>query len=280
MSDGPSGPEELTPREREILRLAREGLSNSEIAERLGLKHNALRFHLKHLHAKLMTDGERAALVGTGGPRWAWLPIAFTGWLAPTAAVAAIVVVSAGGYIAVRAANQSHGPDVRTPVAATTTAPVVQPIVAIGRLIGTPTTVGPLGGNAALFGSFPDSTIPPTMTVNIHSISPSHMGLVSQAETRTTSKYDPRGVCADVTVDRPTMNLAWFHMAVDDADVTQQLTFVMATDERSGHMCFAPPGGLATGTHFASVVVSDPGSDGPPSQRVVWEFHVAPPVGG
>jgi hypothetical protein len=39
------------------------------------------------------------------------LPLAFTGWLAPAAGVIAVVAVSAGGYLAVRAANESHGGD-------------------------------------------------------------------------------------------------------------------------------------------------------------------------
>jgi DNA-binding CsgD family transcriptional regulator len=110
MADGPSKHEQLTPREEEILRLAREGLSNREIAEQLALNHNALRFHLKHLHAKLFTGGQRAALADGAGSdrRWGWLPFAVTGWLAPTASVVAVVAVSAGGYLAVRAANESH----------------------------------------------------------------------------------------------------------------------------------------------------------------------------
>jgi DNA-binding CsgD family transcriptional regulator len=118
MADGPSKHEPLTPREEEILRLAREGLSNREIAEQLALKHNALRFHLKHLHAKLFTGGRRAVLADGAAPgrRWGWLPFAFTGWLAPTASVVAVVAVSAGGYLAVRAANESHAGDARTDV--------------------------------------------------------------------------------------------------------------------------------------------------------------------
>ena len=65
--------EELTRREREILNLAREGLSNAEIGERLGLTHNTVRYHLKHLHAKLLTDGRRTAL-SSQGRRWGLLP--------------------------------------------------------------------------------------------------------------------------------------------------------------------------------------------------------------
>jgi len=277
MSDEPSGQEELTPREQEILRLAREGLSNNEIADRLGLKHNALRFHLKHLHAKLMTDGQRAALASGGGRRWGWLPLAFTGWLAPTAAVAAVVVVSAGGYLAVRAASQSHDGD-RAPSNATTEATVrasATPEVARGILIGTPTTITALGGNAALFGPFPDQTVPPTMTANIRSISPSHLGLVSQADTRTPDKTHPHGVCAEIALDAAAPNFQWFRMALDDADVTHDLTDVVRDGDTTARLCYAPTDGLATGVHFASLVVARPGTE-VALQRVTWQFHVVP----
>lgn len=119
--------EELTRREREILHLAREGLSNAEIGERLGLTHNTVRYHLKHLHAKLLTDGQRTAL-SSNGRRWGWLPAAFTGWLAPVGAVAAVAVVSVGGYLAVRAAHETHGATPPAAVAATAT-PAATPTV-------------------------------------------------------------------------------------------------------------------------------------------------------
>jgi DNA-binding CsgD family transcriptional regulator len=52
----------LTPREEEIVRLARLGYTNNEIAERLGITRNAVRFHLKEVHSKLETGGERSVL--------------------------------------------------------------------------------------------------------------------------------------------------------------------------------------------------------------------------
>jgi DNA-binding NarL/FixJ family response regulator len=45
--------ETLSPREREILELLTQGLSDKEIAERLGVKHATVRFHLKHVYEKL-----------------------------------------------------------------------------------------------------------------------------------------------------------------------------------------------------------------------------------
>ncbi len=53
---------ELTPREREILQLARLGRTNNEIADELGITRNAVRFHLKDIHSKLETGGQRSVL--------------------------------------------------------------------------------------------------------------------------------------------------------------------------------------------------------------------------
>lgn len=45
--------DELTPREREVLELVVHGLANKEIAERLSLTVEAVRWHLKHIYQKL-----------------------------------------------------------------------------------------------------------------------------------------------------------------------------------------------------------------------------------
>lgn len=42
----------LTPRESEVLRLVRIGLSNNEIAEELGIRPGTVKIHLKHLYEK------------------------------------------------------------------------------------------------------------------------------------------------------------------------------------------------------------------------------------
>lgn len=48
---GASG--ELTPREREVWALVANGLTNPQIAERLGLSDNTVKFHVQHLFSKL-----------------------------------------------------------------------------------------------------------------------------------------------------------------------------------------------------------------------------------
>ena len=46
-------PGDLTPREREVWTLVAGGLTNPQIAERLGLSDNTVKFHVQHLFSKL-----------------------------------------------------------------------------------------------------------------------------------------------------------------------------------------------------------------------------------
>jgi DNA-binding NarL/FixJ family response regulator len=55
--------ENLSPRERETLSLLAEGLSNSEIAERLGISEKTVRNHLSHLFDKLGVWSRAQAIV-------------------------------------------------------------------------------------------------------------------------------------------------------------------------------------------------------------------------
>ena len=45
--------EDLSPREREILELLTQGFPDKEIADRLGVKHGTVRWHLQHIYEKL-----------------------------------------------------------------------------------------------------------------------------------------------------------------------------------------------------------------------------------
>lgn len=45
--------QDLSPREREVLELVAEGFSNKEVADRLGISVEAVRWHLRHVYPKL-----------------------------------------------------------------------------------------------------------------------------------------------------------------------------------------------------------------------------------
>ncbi|MCC7362999.1 MAG: helix-turn-helix transcriptional regulator [Dehalococcoidia bacterium] len=101
-------PEELTRREQDVLDLASAGLTNDEIAARLGLTHNAVRFHLKRVHAKLDTGGDRRSLsgwrrwvpglgLGLGMGKAAVVPVVAIGGLGVALAGAAAVYFPSGG---------------------------------------------------------------------------------------------------------------------------------------------------------------------------------------
>ena len=45
--------ENLSPREREILDFLTQGFSDKEIADRIGVKHGTVRWHLQHVYEKL-----------------------------------------------------------------------------------------------------------------------------------------------------------------------------------------------------------------------------------
>ncbi|MBR2526566.1 helix-turn-helix transcriptional regulator [bacterium] len=49
---------QLTNREKEVLSLLSEGLSNSEIREKMGIKQPTLSSHFKNIYLKLGLDGE------------------------------------------------------------------------------------------------------------------------------------------------------------------------------------------------------------------------------
>jgi len=74
----PRHPEVLTPRQQEVWHLLREGLTNEEIAGRLGISLDGAKYHVSEVLRRLGVDNryDAAALepeaVAAARPRWAW----------------------------------------------------------------------------------------------------------------------------------------------------------------------------------------------------------------
>lgn len=65
-----AAPAELTPREREVLRLLAEGLSNKAIARALGVSPRTVNFHLDNLYAKLGVASRTEAVLAVLRQGW------------------------------------------------------------------------------------------------------------------------------------------------------------------------------------------------------------------
>ncbi len=68
----PGAPDELTDREREVLRCVSSGISNREVAATLHISENTVKFHMKNILDKLHLQN-RAAVVAYAA-RKGWLP--------------------------------------------------------------------------------------------------------------------------------------------------------------------------------------------------------------
>lgn len=117
---------ELTTRERAVLALASTGRSNAEIARDLDITENTVRFHLKEIHSKLGTDGDRERLRLR---RWFGLSALFGLRinLSVAAAVVGVVGLSAGGFLAVRAAHDASADETAESKTATICVTALQP---------------------------------------------------------------------------------------------------------------------------------------------------------
>lgn len=108
----PRHPDPVTPAEAKVLALIRDGHPNAEIAVRLGISVNTVRYHVSNLLAKANAT-DRAALKDwrpkSGSPRSRRL-----GWLgpliAPKIAAAGTVAVGVVAAVAIAASLASHEP--------------------------------------------------------------------------------------------------------------------------------------------------------------------------
>ena len=138
----PPHPDILTPREWEVLALLRDGVSNEEIAQRLGITLAGAKYHVSEILGKLAVSSreEAARWQPTERPWWlaAAAPVAFlwrkvsVPWVSPaTTAVLAVVVASGIGLLAwgllawglLRTAGDDGGPTATAPQLAATERP-------------------------------------------------------------------------------------------------------------------------------------------------------------
>jgi len=98
----------LTPREWEVLDLLRDGLTNEQIAQRLGVTHDTAKFHVSEIISKLgvATRQEAASwqpVAAGGGRRSGGLAALLGGWFTTTAsktAAVAVITIAAGLLVA------------------------------------------------------------------------------------------------------------------------------------------------------------------------------------
>lgn len=99
----PPHPDILTPREWEVLEFLRAGLSNPEIAERLGVTRDAVKYHVSEILSKLGVESreDAAAWRSYERPWWAALVAPLSGMARrlPLLAKAALVGASLAALV-------------------------------------------------------------------------------------------------------------------------------------------------------------------------------------
>ena len=106
----------LTPREREVLGLIREGLSNEDIAQRLGISISGVKFHVTEILSKLGLENRHEAARWRPDEGHAPIVVPLSprsggSWLSPTLTIALAVAVAAGAVLLIWALIASHRSD-------------------------------------------------------------------------------------------------------------------------------------------------------------------------
>ena len=140
----PKHPDILTPREWEVLGHIREGRSNEQIAERLGISIDGVKYHVSGILGKLALDNRHDAArwaegqsprpwpAGALAPLLFWRKLKF-GWLSPVMAGGLLVLIAAGigvliwGLLATRGGDEA-GSASKTEAAAPTVAYLIEQV--------------------------------------------------------------------------------------------------------------------------------------------------------
>ena len=85
-------PDDLTPREREVLELVREGLTNPQISERLNISLETAKHHVSEVLSKTGVSSREETAAWAARRRVRWTPIGIALAVASAAAVAAALV--------------------------------------------------------------------------------------------------------------------------------------------------------------------------------------------
>ena len=126
----PRHPDILTPRQWDVLELIRQGLTNVQIAERLGITLDGAKFHVSEILGRLGLSSREEAAAWRPGERRPWWAsgLALLGWpfrkltwtIWGKAAGAAVVVAAVGGIgVLVWGVVATGGPEEEMPVALT-----------------------------------------------------------------------------------------------------------------------------------------------------------------
>ena len=116
----------------------------------------------------------------------------------------------------------------------------------------------------------------PKLGGNITAITPANGQAITQLDSQSPNPERPRGVCFVADFKDLPENALWFRMAVDDKEVTEELTILAASRDNpvGGRFCYAPKAGLAVGRHSAAVSVRNPNNDKDLRQLVAWRFEI------